>query len=161
MSRIIILLPFQKKTQSDLWLSATELRTFFYEEGTSTKIGENIGADVEGIDIIYLTDNYDCNHGDYVIVFAHGADSNTNLYDNKGGVTSSLAVRKKLDIIQAQRVEKVLFMCCYSALDNHIARVWKKANQGQTVYGGNSAISNLYSATRTQIRTICFALREV
>lgn len=37
-------------------------------------------------------------------------------------------------------------MCCYSALNDHIAQAWKNDYRGHAVYGGDSAISNLFLA---------------
>jgi len=100
---------------------------------------------------------------DFVILFAHGAPDDTRLWNNVPGVAAVTLAQAtgQLNAIGAANTARVLFMCCFSALANHIAATWKQANPQQSTFGGNAAISNFYSSTRTQIRSICAALYEL
>lgn len=161
MGKLIILIPFSVRAQSDLLANALELKHFFDAPTTQKKIGENVGATIDAIEIKFLDDPCTCYDDDYVIVFAHGSNKDTKLYDNQGHSTTMAKTIEKLVDMDADETRKVLFMVCFSALPGHIAPVWKARETHQAVYGGSAVIANLYSSTKSQIYSICKALSEV
>lgn len=161
MGKLIFLIPFSVRAQSDLLANAEELKTFFEKPTTLKKIGENVGATIDAIEIKFLDDDSTCYDDDFVIVFAHGSNKDTKLYDNQGNSTTMAKTIEKLVDMDADEAQKVLFMVCYSALQGHIAPVWKAKVPNQTVYGGSQVIANLYSSTSSQIYSICKALTKV
>ena len=157
MSDLVIVIPFTADPDCDLDQMAEQMQAFF-NSIQNHRLGENVGADIDNIDIVYQPTPYQCAADDYVILFAHGAQDRTTLYNNQGQQISMANATAKLTAINAQQTTRVLFMCCYSGLAGHIGANWKIANPGQETFGGDSAISNLYSSTRTQIYAVCAAL---
>lgn len=166
MATLFILIPFKKKQLNMLKDLPPQADSFALEfAGLKNKnIGENIGATIDGgISVVYADSDFTVGEDDYIIVFAHGAkQAPSKLYSNDPSLSVSVSeVIAKLEATGAQHAEKILFMCCFSALEGHIAITWKDRHEDQVVYGGSSAISNLYSSTRTQIKSCCLALFEV
>lgn len=163
MATLFILIPFPQN-QLDMHKDLPPQADQFEQEFaglTNKKIGENIGAEIkDGISVVYVDTDFTVSDEDYIIVFAHGAkDVPSKLYSNDPSLSVTVSnVISKLEQADAQEAQKILFMCCFSSLTGHIAATWKKKHKSQVVYGGNAAISNLYSATRTQIRACCAAL---
>jgi hypothetical protein len=160
MPNLIIVIPFNPDIDCDLDISATEMQTFF-NSIVNHDLGDNIGSQINNINIVYQNTQYVCAAADYVIVFAHGGKDDSDLSNNQGQVTTMANAIDKLIDIGAQHTARMLFMCCFSGLANHIADVWKDQHADQETFGGNSAISNLYSSTRTQIKSVCLALYEL
>ena len=160
MPNLVILIPFKADPECDLDQNATEMQQFF-NSIENHRLGENVGATVDAINIVYQPDEYECAEGDYVIIFAHGGEDDTELSNNQGQTISMDGAITELEAIGAQNTTRVLCMCCYSALEGHIGAVWKGDHEDQETYGGSSAIANLYSSTRTQIRAVCLALFEL
>jgi len=163
MATLFILIPFKEneviKTK-DLPKDAIDFRDQFALM-SNKRIGENIGSDVTGgISVVYLDTRFTVTANDFIIVFAHGASTVADkLYSNEPQLqTATGVVITQLEAAQAQTAAKILFMCCFSALAGHIAVTWKARYRNQVVYGGDAAISNLFSATRTQIKSCCLAL---
>jgi hypothetical protein len=163
MATLFILIPFREndiiKTK-DLPKEAIAFRDEFATM-SNKRIGDNIGETVAGgISVVYLDSRFAVTADDFIIVFAHGSDLVADkLYSNDPRLQTPTAdVIAQLEAGRAQTARKILFMCCFSALPGHIAVTWKAKYRAQVVYGGNAAISNLYSATRTQIRACCLAL---
>ena len=157
MADLVIVIPFTADPNCDLDQSAAEMQNFFNSIQNHV-LGQNVGAQIDSINIVYEPDAYQCAAGDYVILFAHGGQDDTDLSNNQGQTITMDDAIAKLDAINADQVARVLFMCCFSGLAGHIGATWKAAHPAQQTYGGNSAISNLYAATRTQIRAVCLAL---
>lgn len=127
----------------------------------SVKFGENIGAKIERIHLVYLGNNLVLDRGDYMIVFAHGGEDDTDLSNNMGSKSTMNAVIEKLKAMEADNAEKILFMTCFSALEGHIAPEWKRQNPKQSVFGTDRASSNLWSRGKSGIRAICMALSAI
>lgn len=164
MAKLFIFMPFNKaqlQQQQDLPPQAMDFYNTF-QTVTNKRIGDNIGAEISSVEVVYADSAFTVTDKDYIIVFAHGGKDSNDLSSNIPQVfVSEKVVMDRLSQKKAYNAQKILFMCCYSALNDHIAQAWKKNYRGQTVYGGDSAISNLFSATRTQIKTCCLALFEV
>lgn len=160
MPNLIIVIPFKVDPDCDLDESATKMQTFFGSIANH-HLGENVGADIDNIVIVHQPTRYRCAAGDYVILFAHGAKENTNLYNNQGQQITMVNAIKKLTTIEAQNATRLLCMCCFSGLVGHVGTIWRANHADQETYGGDSAISNLYSSTRTQIYAVCKALYEL
>lgn len=160
MPDLIIVIPFAPDQDCDLDRGATDMKVFF-DKINNHRLGEHIGAEINGIVIAYKDDDVECEDGDYVILFAHGAEHTSTLYNNVGQEITMEDALEELTAIRAQTAERVLFMCCYSAREDHIGRVWKDDHEDQATFGGEHDIATLYSATRTQIKTVCFALHEI
>lgn len=160
MPNLVIVIPFTADPDCDLDQSAEEMQNFFNSIANHL-LGENVGATVDNIVIVYEPTAYQCAAGDYVILFAHGGEEDTDLSNNQGQTITMDDAIAKLTAIGAQNTVRALFMCCFSGLAGHIGDTWKNGHPNQMTFGGNSAISNLYSATRTQIRAVCLALYEL
>ncbi|WP_118973217.1 hypothetical protein [Taibaiella koreensis] len=166
MAKLFIFIPFEENEvdkSKDLPEQAIEFAGTFAKM-SNKRIGENIDAEIrEGIEVVYLDSDFTVSAADYIIVFAHGSKNTAGkLYSNDPqlSVATSIVI-DQLKEAQAQRAQKILFMCCFSALAGHVAAAWKGEYRNQVVYGGDAAISNLYSATRTQIRACCKALFQL
>lgn len=160
MPDLVIVIPFNANQESDIDTGAADMQNYF-NTAESKFIGQNVGSDIGKIEIAHLPTPHTCAIGDYVIVFAHGGWNSTNLTNNKNGVTSLNDTMAKLAEIRAERAARILFMCCFSGLDGHIASVWKAANPNQHIYGGSDVISYLYKSTRKGIIGVCLALSEI
>ncbi|ANE75142.1 MULTISPECIES: hypothetical protein [Dickeya] len=160
MPNLVIVIPFTADVNCDLDRGATDMRNFF-NSIANHNVGENIGTQINQIDIVYRNTVYNCANGDYVIVFAHGGDNNTVLANNQGQTITMNNTIGLLENIGVNNTARVLFMCCFSGVQGHIARVWKARHPAQQTYGGNGVIANLYSSTRTQIRAVCAALGQL
>jgi hypothetical protein len=160
MPNLVIVIPFNADATCDLDISATEMQTFF--NGIANHyLGNNLGSQINNINIVYQDTQYNCAAADYVIVFAHGGKEDSELSNNRGQVITMDNAINKLTDIDAQNTERLLCMCCFSGLPDHIGAVWKDQHAAQETFGGDSAISNLYSSTRTQIKTVCLALFQL
>ncbi len=162
MPNLVILIPFAPNPKCDLDQQAGQLEAFF-NQIANHEIGPNVGAQINNVIVLHTGSNYQCAAGDFVVLFAHGAQNDTRLWNNVPGVAPITLAEAtgQLNAIGAAKTTRILFMCCFSGLANHIAAIWKKAHPGQSTFGGNAAIANLYSSTRTQIYRICFALYEL
>lgn len=160
MPNLSILIPFDPDQRSDLDQGAAELKKS-YDSIENHFLGQNIGAEIDGISILYRATKHRCTSNEYLIVFAHGGKAETGLSNNQGQAATMREVTSLLANIGAANSKKILFMCCYSALRGHIADKWKSDFTNQEVYGGDSVISNLFSSTRTQIRAVCAALFQL
>lgn len=160
MPDLIIVIPFTADANCDLDQYAMEIQQFF-NQITNHNLGENIGTEIDHIRIVHKPTDFSCNNGDFVILFAHGSREATALYNNQGEMITMDKAIAKLISIHAHKAKRLLFMCCYSGLDGHIGSVWKGNNSAQETLGGNTDISNLYTSTRTQIRSVCGALFEL
>ena len=157
MPNLVILIPFDPDPECDLDQSATQMMDFF-NSIQNHLLGENVGAVVASIDVVFLGTDYQCQPGDYVIIFAHGAAEDSELSNNQGQTATMDEAIAELAQIGAQNAARLLCMCCYSGSPQHIGPVWRAANPNQPTYAGACPISNLYSTTRTQIRAVCAAL---
>jgi len=157
MPDLVIVIPFNADANCDLDQGAADMQTFF-NSITNHVLGENVGAAINSINIVHQPTQYQCAAGDYVILFAHGGEEDSVLSNNRGETITMNGAIAKLTAINAGAAARVLFMCCFSGLAGHIGTQWKATHGAQETYGGNSAISNLYSVTRTQIRAVCAAL---
>ena len=165
MSNLVILIPFAANPKSDLDDTAGKLRDFF-NKISNHLLGENINATIDNIKVVYLTDHetdheIECQNKDYVILFAHGSNEDTNLYNNKGAKTSMAQTIQKLEEIHAQHTKRVLFMACFSGYEGHIGTTWKTKYPQQEVFASQVSISNLYSSTRRTITGVCRALERL
>lgn len=165
MANLYILIPFEKdklEASEDLYSDALDLQTTF-NTIANKRIGENIGVECTNVYIVFIDSNFSVEAEDFIIVFAHGSKNHpNNLYSNNPLLEiNTVAVTKKLNEAKAATASKILFMCCFSAKENHIGQVWKANHRNQTVYGSEDAISNLFSATRSQIRKCCAALSQL
>lgn len=160
MSNLVILIPFNPDPDCDLDLQATTMQEFF-DSIANHRLGDNVGAEIDNINIIYRLTPYACAEDDYVIIFAHGGPENSDLANNQGQVTSMADAITKLEAIEAQNTQRLLCMCCYSRMEGHIGAVWKAQYGKQETFGGNKDIATLCSNTRTQIRAVCLALSEL
>jgi hypothetical protein len=165
MAKLFFFIPFKKnklKADKDLAQQANEFSNTF-SGMTNERIGNNIGDEIdEGISVEYIDSNFTVTADDYIIVFAHGGEDDDKLCSNAPKLTTDVdTVITKLEAADAEQAAKILFMCCYSSHTDHIAKIWKRKHAGQAVYGSDTAISNLYAATRTQIRNCCAALSLV
>lgn len=162
MPDLVILIPFAPNPACDLDQQADQLQAFF-NQIVNHEIGPNVGAQIANIFVLHAGMNHQCAAGDFVILFAHGAENDTRLWNNVQGVPPVTLAQAtgQLNAIGAANAARVLFMCCFSALANHIAATWKQAHAPQSTFGGNAAIANLYSSTRTQIYRICAALKQL
>lgn len=159
MSNLIIYIPFNQDNNCDLDTGASEMRDFFGQIQNHV-LGENVNRQINNINILYLNDHYNCAADDVVILFAHGSNNRTDLVNNIDQTINMPQAISNLEQIGAQRAFRVLFMCCFSSLDDHIADRWKRTHNRQT-YGSNTVIGNLYSSTRTTITRVCAALQEL
>lgn len=163
MAKLFIFIPFNEgllNKSVDLPKDAIQFQTEFAGM-TNRRIGENINADIARIEVVYANTAFTVTAADYIIVFAHGdKDIANTLYSNTPKLTTPVATAiTKLESVGAQNALKILFMCCFSGLAGHIAVTWKTRYRAKVVYGGDAAISSLYSGTRTQIKACCLALR--
>jgi hypothetical protein len=157
MSNLVILIPFKADTCCDLDQGAAEMKDFF--DGIDNhRLGDNIGAQINNIHIIHKATSYTCAMDDYVILFAHGGKEDSDLTNNRKQTITMTDAIIKLTAIGAQNAVRLLCMCCFSALEGHIAAKWKAGHKRGETYGGNCAISNLYSSTKRQIYSVCAAL---
>lgn len=162
MPDLVILIPFAPNAACDLDKQADGLREFF-NQIEDHKIGPNVGAQIAKIVVLHVGMNHQCAAGDFVILFAHGDKNDTRLWNNVQGVppVTLAEATGQLNAIGAANAARVLFMCCFSALPNHIGAIWRQAHANQSTFGGDAAIGNLYSSTKSQIWKICFALKEL
>jgi hypothetical protein len=160
MPNLVIVIPFTANPQCDLDQSATEMQQFF-DSIVNHQLGMNVGTAINNIVIVHEPTPYQCSVGDYVLLFAHGAKKDSDLSNNQGQVITMDNTIAKLTAIGTQNTARLLCMCCFSSLQGHVGSAWKNAHTTQETYGGDSAISNLYSSTRTQIRKVCAALFEL
>jgi hypothetical protein len=161
MANLVIIIPFTADPDCDLDNEANNLLNFFQNlrgNAASVPLGANVGVNISNINIVYPETNHAVAEGDYVILFAHGGQDDSALTNNMGQSITVDAAAALLAAKMAQNAAKLLCMCCYSALQTHIAQVWRAEHPQQQTYGSDSAISNLYSSTRQSIRAVCAAL---
>ena len=165
MSNLYVFIPFNKNdlnSSKDLPEQAYKLQSKF-NTVSNKRIGENIGVEISNVSVVFMDTEFNISPNDYIIVFAHGNETNANnLYSNDPDlVVEATDVIEKLEGVAAYTAIKILFMCCYSALENHIAQVWLGNYNEQTIYGSDNDISKLFGATRNQIKDCCLALYEL
>ncbi|MCW3464737.1 hypothetical protein [Chitinophaga nivalis] len=165
MPTLFVFIPFNQHELSptkDLPLQANELYLAF-QAVSNKRIGENIGALISSVQVVYLDSQFTVTNQDYIIVFAHGSkDAKNWLFSNVPPLEiKATDAMNVLIASSANKAVRILFMCCFSSLDGHIGQLWEAKYPNQTIYAGNAAISNLFSATRTQIRSCCLALFEL
>jgi hypothetical protein len=162
MPDLVILIPFAPNPKCDLDQQAAGLQAFF-DQIDNHRIGPNVDAQITNVIVLHKGINHQCAAGDFVLLFAHGAQDDTRLWNNVPDVAPVTLAEAtgQLNAIGAANTTRILFMCCFSALANHIAAIWKQTYRQQSTFGGDAAISNLYSSTRTQIYSICAALHQL
>jgi hypothetical protein len=160
MANLIILIPFPANPNCDLDQGAADLQQRFNLMPPDPVLGDNVNREIHSVVILNFGSQYACGPDDCVILFAHGGQLDTGLSNNQGAnITMNNAIQA-LAQIGAGTTARVLFMCCFSALDGHIAAVWAAGYPNQSTFGGFAAIATLFNATRHGIRGVCLALGE-
>ena len=151
MVNLIIFIPFEADENCDL------------ADSSKKSLPENVSAEVKEIKIVHSSDNYTCSEEDVVIVFGHGGKDNADLSNNQGQRATAKKTLEMLETMKAQTTQRILFMCCYSAVEGHLAQKWKAKYPTQMAFGGLADIASLYNGpTRSGLFTgVCKALTEV
>ncbi len=81
------------------------------------------------MEVVYANSAFTVTNKEYIIVFAHGGEDSNDLSSNIPQVfVSEKVVMNRLSQKKAYNAQKILFMYCYSALNDHIAQFfWKKS----------------------------------
>ena len=162
MANLIIVIPFKPDESCDLDQMSSDFQKAL-AASSKKSLPENVAAEVQEIKIIYRNDDYTCEKEDVVICFGHGGEDNSTLSNNQGQSITATETIQKLEAIGAQNTRRLLFMCCYSAMEGHLAPQWKSKYPSQTTFGGPADIARLYAGpTRSGLFTgVCTALLEV
>ncbi|CAE7341691.1 trmH [Symbiodinium microadriaticum] len=151
MVSLIILIPFAADENCDLDQMSS---TFQSDLADSSKksLPENVSAEVKEIKIVHSSDTYTCSEEDVVIVFGHGGKDNADLTNNQGQRATSKKTLEMLETMKAQTTRRILFMCCYSAMEGHLAHKWKAKYPSQMTFGGLADIASLYNGPTRSAR---------
>lgn len=125
MPTLVIAIPFRPDPKCDLDQMAKDFQQEF-AASSCKKLPEHVCAEIKEIRLVYQNEGYACAEGDVVIAYGHGGDDNADLSNNQGQWVKPKDVIEMLEGINAQAAERVLFMACYSALENHAAPLWKE-----------------------------------
>ncbi|CAE7562195.1 trmH [Symbiodinium sp. CCMP2456] len=162
MVNLIILIPFAADENCDLDQMSSAFQRDL-ADSSKKSLPENVSAEVKEIKIVHSSDTYTCSEEDVVIVFGHGGKDNADLTNNQGQRATAKKTLEMLETMEAQTTRRILFMCCYSAMEGHLAHKWKAKYPTQMTFGGLADIASLYNGpTRSGLFTgVCKALTEV
>lgn len=133
MPDLVIYVPFARTTDSDLKTILTPLISGPPPQALA--ITDRSGFD--NVQVVFQgEENGQVAQGDTLVVNAHGGDGNyLDLDDNSGGTIQPANLWNPMTALGAAQAVSVIFYCCFSAEQGHVARLYKANNPNQNVYG--------------------------
>jgi hypothetical protein len=157
MPTLVVYVPFtapQGAPQGDIRQNAEQLAGAPFN-GRITRTG----AAINNVLVVYANGaNHQVQLNDIVCVHAHGGSgADTDIGDNLGETTTQELLLAQLDTLGAALAQACYFAVCFSAEDNHAARVWKRSHPHQTVLGASTEMQGaIVRGTRTSVRSTIF-----
>jgi hypothetical protein len=152
-NRLFIYVPFNKATNSDIKTGALELEKALNKAGVS--ITTTSGHSITRAKLMFLGEEAqasDIDDGDVLFVHGHGGPDDATVSDNSGGEIILRALTSKLNKMDGAGA--YYFAICFSAKDQHIAKIWK--NNHDTVYGYEKVLEGgLITVTRSGTIRAC------